>query len=177
MTTLPTQPNDPVELSYAAKERPMGMRVMGITSIVLGVVFTCATIYLSKNFWMGMAFELFVAKDFVSASGLMLLGLVSMLLGNVTLVRAGIMAVNNHPKAGLAHRVYARFLTYGVMAVILGLLWEAGLLAQAMDLPFWGMWLFLFASPFGKWCLIFLVYPAVVMRLPMFKKIKPARQG
>jgi hypothetical protein len=55
--------------------------------------------------------------NYVNPYELEVLGYGLMLLGNLTVIRAGAMLIGGRQRAALAHRVFARLMTYGALAM------------------------------------------------------------
>jgi hypothetical protein len=166
----------PLPLSYATPQpKQRSMVGMGIVSIIIGLIFSLMAVFLqlATGAMGAMYIEMAEKNNYANPYLLLTLGLASMLLGNVTLIRAGIMAICRHPKAAAAHRLYARLQFYGVAAVIASGFWIAGTMVRdRMEWFALSIFLFIGVKKFLLWVLVSLLYPVVVVRLPMFKKNK-----
>jgi hypothetical protein len=175
MTTSNVE-NQPQEnlLAYASPARvERGGTSTGVVSIIVGAALGLFVALAMSSSYGDVLERIRYHDSLFAGSSLMLLGFVASLLGHVTLVRGGILLLCGNPTAAHAHRTYVRMHLYGMLAVLVGLLWDYGTWAAQNGQPCWQYWPKIFTAKFFVVALLMLLYPMLVLKQKMFQR-KPA---
>jgi hypothetical protein len=159
----------PQPLPYAAPSGPTKrLLAVGIVSLVVAILtgpLIVLALYRSGTFAALLAAVR--SAEWVTPETLCGLGLIGMLLGQVTLARAGIDAIRGRASTVKAHRVYVRMQVYGALAVFLSIVWGCAAFFHHAGLPTMIV-VPLMLRP-AMLLLAALVYPAVVLRVPALR--------